>query len=138
SGLSVLGSPEFPTGGDGLKTSGRRLRFAKYLTSGEHPLVARVFVNRIWAHHFGRGLVGTTGDFGRLGDQPTHPELLDWLAAEFVASGWKVKHLHRLVLTSLVYQQSAVGSPELVEADPQNRLLGRWPMRRLTSEALRD
>jgi hypothetical protein len=95
-------------------------------------------VNRIWAHHFGRGLVSTTGDFGYLGERPTHPELLDWLAAEFVESGWSVKRLHRLILSSRVYGQSAVGPRELVNADPENRWLGRWPLRRLESETMRD
>ena len=151
-GLSVLGGREMSGAGNlatgnlatgnlatgDLLTSGRRLQLARYLTSGEHPLVARVFVNRIWAHHFGRGIVSTTGDFGFLGARPTHPQLLDWLAAEFVESGWSVKRLHRLILMSDVYQQSAVGPPELVAADPENNLLGRWPLRRLESETLRD
>lgn len=136
-GLSVLGAPKISPP-EGLKTSGRRLQFAHYLTSGDHPLTARVFANRIWAHHFGRGIVSTTGDFGYLGERPTHRELLDWLAAEFVESGWRVKHLHRLILTSRIYQQSSTGSPALVAADPDNRLLGRWPIRRLESETLRD
>ncbi len=136
-GLSVLDAPQISPV-EGMKTSGRRLQFARYLTNGNHPLVARVLVNRVWAHHFGRGIVSTTGDFGFLGERPTHAELLDWLAAEFVESGWSIKHLHRLILTSRVYQQTAVADPALVDADPENRLLGRWPLRRLESETLRD
>jgi hypothetical protein len=88
---------EIPVDDASLPTSGRRLAFAKWLTGRENPLVARVIVNRIWLHHFGRGLVPTPADFGRLGVAPTHPELLDWLADEFVQSGWSVKHLHRLI-----------------------------------------
>ncbi|MGE0759997.1 MAG: DUF1553 domain-containing protein, partial [Pirellulaceae bacterium] len=135
--LGVLGTPGLPPPQD-LATSGRRLQYARQLTSGQHPLVARVLVNRIWAHHFGRGIVASTGDFGYLGERPTHPELLDWLAAEFVESGWSIKRLQRLIVTSRVYQQSAAGSPTAVTADPDNRLLGRWPLRRLESEILRD
>jgi hypothetical protein len=89
-------------------------------------------------HHFGRGLVGTPGDFGRLGERPTHPELLDWLASEFVAGGWSVKNLHRLILTSAAYRQSSAREPAKDSADPDNRLLGRFPLRRLDAEALRD
>ena len=76
------------------------------MTDGSHPLLARVIVNRVWLHHFGRGLVATPGDFGFLGARPSHPELLDWLAAEFVESGWSLKRLHRLILTSTAWQQS--------------------------------
>lgn len=136
-GLSILGAPKILPVSE-LQSSGRRLQFARHLTNGDHPLVARVFVNRIWAHHFGRGIVSTTSDFGYLGERPSHPQLLDWLAAEFVESGWSVKRLHRLLLTSRVYQQSAVGSSVLVKVDPDNRLLGRWLLRRLESESVRD
>ena len=135
--LSILGAPPLESVA-GLQTSGRRLQFARQLTGGDHPLVARVLANRIWAHHFGRGLVGTTGDFGFLGERPTHPELLDWLAVELVESGWSIKQLHRWIVTSRVYQQAANGSAAMVAADPDNRLLGRWPLRRLESEILRD
>ncbi len=120
-----------------LATSGRRLAFANGLTEGNHPLAARVFVNRVWKHHFGRGLVDTPGDFGRMGDRPTHPELLDWLASHFVASGWKLKSLHKLLVTSTVYRQSSV-SPKSLERDPDNRLYGRMKLRRLDAETLRD
>ena len=136
-GLRVLDAPKISPV-VALDTSGRRYQFASYLTSGKHPLVARVIVNRIWAHHFGRGIVSTTGDFGYLGERPTHPELLDWIAAEFMDSGWSIKRLHRLILMSQVYQQSSVGSEALVDTDPGNQFLGRWPLRRLESETLRD
>lgn len=120
-----------------LATSGRRLAYARWLTSGRHPLVARVLVNRFWAHHFGRGLVNSQGDFGQLGERPSHPELLDWLADEFMASGWKLKSLHRLLMTSTVYRQS--GDNEAAQkADPDNRWYGRMKPRRLDAETLRD
>jgi hypothetical protein len=121
-----------------LPTSGRRLAYARWLMSGDQPLTARVFVNRVWLHHFGRGLVGTPGDFGKLGERPTHPELLDWLASEFVANGWSVKRLHRLILSSTAYRQSSRRDPAGDRIDPDNRLLGRMPVRRLEAEAFRD
>jgi hypothetical protein len=162
--LPLVVSKQLPPTG----TSGRRLALANWLTDPRHPLTARVFVNRVWMHHFGRGLVGSPGDFGRLGERPTHPELLDWLAADFVANGWGVKRLHRLIVTSAVYRQSSVirnaefgmrnedslraaaavtgfaaliphsefRNPQLI--DPDNRLLGRYPLRRLDAEAVRD
>lgn len=121
-----------------VTTSGRRLAFARWLTSRDHPLTARVFVNQIWLHHFGRGLVETPGDFGRLGQSPTHPELLDWLADELIRSGWSIKHLHRLILTSTVYRQSARASDSLLAADPANQFYGKWPVQRLEAEVVRD
>src|SRR6185369_7960851 len=90
-----------------VPTSGRRLAYARWLTDGKHPLVARVLVNRVWMHHFGRGIVNTPADFGALGERPSHPELLDWLADEFVRSGWRLKPLHRLIVTSTAYRQSS-------------------------------
>jgi mono/diheme cytochrome c family protein len=131
----ALAAPATPPPGG---TSGRRLALANWLTDPRHPLTARVIVNRIWMHHFGRGLVGTPGDFGRLGEPPTHPELLDWLASEFVEEGWSVKKLHRLIVTSAVYRQSSAREPAKDAADPDNRLLGRFPLRRLDAEAIRD
>jgi len=112
-----------------------RLELANWLTDGKHPLTARVFVNRVWRHHFGQGLVGTPDNFGRLGDRPTHPELLDYLAGEFVANGWSTKQLHRTILLSQVFQQRN-GTPS--NADPENRLLAYYPRRRLEAEAIRD
>ncbi len=95
-------------------------------------------VNRVWLHHFGAGLVRTPSDFGPRGDPPTHPELLDWLAATFVEDGWSVKSMHRLIVLSTTYQQSRAEAPKLAEADPENRLLGRMNRQRLDFEPLRD
>jgi hypothetical protein len=121
-------------------SSGRRLALAKWLTRPEHPLAARVMVNRIWQHHFGRGLVGTANDFGRLGEHPTHPELLDWLAARFVKEGWSVKAMHRLIVCSATYRQSSIHPAALAGhlKDPENRLLWRSVPRRLEAEQVRD
>ena len=124
------------------KTSGRRLAFARWLTQPEHPLTARVMVNRIWMHHFGRGLVSTPDDFGVSGAPPSHPELLDWLATEFVRSGWSIKHVHRMILTSSTWQQRSRVTSEHrdagLAADPDNHLLWRQNLRRLEAEPLRD
>lgn len=119
-------------------TTGRRLALANWLTHPAHPLTARVMVNRIWQYHFGTGLVATPDDFGVRGARPTHPALLDWLAAEFVESGWSIKRLHRLILLSATWRQSSVCDPAKLAADPENRLLGRFPRRRLEAEAIRD
>ena len=123
--------------GTNLSTSGRRLAFAKALTEGQHPLVSRVFVNRIWRNHFGRGLVSTPGDFGRMGDRPTHPEMLDWLASEFMAGGWKLKPLHKLLVMSATYRQSSVNAKSM-QVDPDNRFYARRALQRLDAETLRD
>src|SRR5947209_4528874 len=104
----------------------------------DNPLTARVLVNRIWQHHFGEGLVRTPSNFGRLGSLPTHPELLDYLARRFVASGWSVKALHRLILLSAAYRQSSRPTPESLRADPGNLLVSRMNRRRLEAEAVRD
>jgi hypothetical protein len=150
------------------KTSGRRTALARWLTRPDHLLTTRVIVNRLWQHHFGRGLVATPSDFGRMGDESTHPELLDWLATELVRRGWSLKAMHKLMVTSAAYRRASrpgagVGSVEraenslphpaprtphpithtprwqqLVEADPENRLLGRMNRRRLEGEAIRD
>ncbi len=122
---------------NGGKT-GRRLSFAKWLTRKDHPLTARVMVNRLWKHHFGHGLVRTLDDFGKAGEQPTHPELLDWLAVEFMDSGWSIKHMHRLILTSRAYRQTSRVSHEQLKRDPENKLWSRMPLMRLQGEALRD
>ncbi|MFM9962117.1 MAG: PSD1 and planctomycete cytochrome C domain-containing protein [Planctomycetaceae bacterium] len=139
--LAVLCSENaarIPVDDPSLPTSGRRLAYARHLTNGQHPLVARVFVNRVWMHHFGRGLVATPGDFGRLGEPPSHPELLDWLSDEFMRSGWSLKQLHRLLMTSSVYRQASRRRTELDAVDPDNRLLGRMSIRRLEAETVRD
>jgi hypothetical protein len=119
-------------------TGSGRLELAREIVSRDNPLTARVFVNRVWVHHFGRGLVGTPGDFGLRGDPPTHPELLDWLASEFVASGWKLKRLHKLVLTSAAYTQASLDRAEAMAIDPDNRLLWKQNRRRLEFEPLHD
>jgi len=115
-----------------------RLGLAEWLLSPEHPLTARVTVNRIWQQYFGTGLVRTSEDFGSQGEWPSHPKLLDWLAVEFIESGWDVKHMHRLIVTSATYQQSSKATPELLAADPQNRLLTRGPRFRMDAEMVRD
>ena len=115
-----------------------RLELAQWITRPDNPLIARVIVNRIWLHHFGQGLVRTPGNFGMAGEPPTHPELLDFLAARFIESGWSIKAMHRLLVESAVYLQSSRVSPELVAAEPENRLWGRMNRRRLEAEAIRD
>ena len=115
-----------------------RLGFAQWLTAPEHPLTARVAVNRCWQMVFGTGIVKTAGDFGAQGQYPSHPNLLDWLATEFMHSGWNVKHLIRLIVTSATYQQSSTVTPELRVRDPENRLLARGPRFRIQAELLRD
>ncbi len=115
-----------------------RLGLAKWITSPENPLMARVTVNRLWAEVFGRGIVASSEDFGQRGEVPTHPGLLDWLAVEFAAGGWSVKNIVRLIVTSATYRQSSRGSAELLEADPGNLLLSSGPRFRLPAEAIRD
>src|SRR5207253_8159944 len=101
-------------------SSGRRAVLAEWLTRPDHPLTSRVIVNRIWQQHFGRGLVATASDFGNLGEKPSHPELLDWLADRFVKDGWSLKKLHRLIVTSKTYQQSSLAAADAVamQKDP--------------------
>ncbi|HEX4609084.1 MAG TPA: DUF1549 and DUF1553 domain-containing protein, partial [Urbifossiella sp.] len=162
---AALGTPGNPFAIDlrpaGRVSTGRRTAFAKWVTAPGNPLFARVMVNRIWQHHFGTGLVATPDNLGASGAKPSHPELLDWLAAEFVASGWSVKAMHRLILGSAVYRQTSdvrddsplpttaavTGFPILIphsalraprSTDPDNRLLARFPLRRLDAEAVRD
>ena len=124
----------------GSESTGRRLALAKWLTRPENPLVARVMVNRLWQQHFGRGIVATPNDFGTLGDKPSHPELLDWLADRFVKDALSFKKLHRLILTSQTYRQSAkaTASDAALKKDPDNRLLWRMTTRRLAAEQIRD
>jgi hypothetical protein len=119
-------------------TSGRRLAFAKWVTDPANQLTSRVFANRVWQHHFGRGIVRSPNNFGQLGETPTHPELLDWLATQLVEYGWHVKPLHKLILTSQTYRQSALASPEALERDANNDLFSRFDMRRLSAEEIRD
>jgi hypothetical protein len=119
-------------------STGRRTALADWLLAPENPLTARVMVNRIWAQHFGRGLVATPSDFGAMGDAPSHPELLDWLASEFVACGWSMKAIHRLIVTSATFQQASRGAGAEPAADPENALLWRQNRRRLDGETIRD
>jgi Protein of unknown function (DUF1553)/Protein of unknown function (DUF1549) len=122
----------------GTSSSGRRLALARWLTQSRHPLTSRVMVNQIWMRHFGRGLVPTASNFGRSGMPPSHPELLDWLATEFVSRGWSMKHMHRLIMTSSAYRQSSGKKPEILAIDPENALLSRMTMRRLDAEQIYD
>ncbi|MEP6755398.1 MAG: PSD1 and planctomycete cytochrome C domain-containing protein [Chthonomonadales bacterium] len=119
-------------------SSGRRTALAKWVTSNENPLTARVMVNRIWQYHFGRGIVRTSSNFGFQGSKPTHPELLDWLAGEFVNGGWKMKPLHKMILMSSAYRMSSTAEKTALAKDPENDLFWRFDMRRLQAEELRD
>ena len=131
------GIPGFLRAGD-AEAPRNRLDYARWLVSGKNPLVARVVVNRFWQSYFGFGLVRTPGDFGLQGEWPTHPELLDWIASEFVRSGWDMKAVHRLIVTSATYRQSAVRRPEDALRDVQNRWLSSMPRVRLPAEQIRD
>jgi hypothetical protein len=115
-----------------------RLELARRIVHPSNPLFSRVLVNRVWQHHFGEGLVRTLDDFGAQGQPPTHPELLDYLAAQFVREGWSIKHLHRLMLLSRTYQMASRSEDHADRIDPQNKLLHRMPVRRLEAEAVRD
>ena len=115
-----------------------RLALARWIVDPRNPLTARVTVNRFWQQYFGTGIVKTAEDFGAQGEWPTHPELLDWLATEFVQSGWNVKHMQRLIVTSATYRQSSHVSAALAQRDPENRLLARGPRFRLDAEMIRD
>ena len=150
--LTVLASEnaplDLPLPAEIPPTSRRRLAFAKWVTSSSNPLLARVIVNRVWMHHFGRGLVGTPADFGLQGERPSHPELLDWLASAFAAPvsddpgqlglGWSLKRLNHLIMSSTAFRQSALRDPAKEAVDPENRLYWRMPVQRLDAEALRD
>jgi hypothetical protein len=122
----------------GAKQTGRRLAFARWLTRPDHPLFARVMVNRLWKHHFGTGLVKTLDNFGKTGTPPTHPELLDWLAREFVRRDWSIKAIHRLMVTSATYRRSSAVTPAIEAADPENALYSRMPLQRLSADQLYD
>jgi hypothetical protein len=133
---SASGPPPVPTAAEPQGFS--RLALADWLAAPDHPLVPRVWVNRLWHYHFGRGLVATPGDFGLRGARPTHPELLDWLAAEFLASGGRTKHVQRLIVTSRTYRLASQHDPRQAAIDPENAYLWRWLPRRLEAEIVRD
>jgi len=125
----------------GARTSYRRRALANWMTDpqyGAGELLARVIVNRVWHHHFGRGIVATPNDFGLQGERPTHPELLDWLATDFIQNGWQLKRLHKLIMTSATYMQSAESDEPRARVDKENRFLWHWPRRRLEAEPIRD
>jgi len=132
--LEILSGPKRPefTNGSG------RLDLAHAIANKNNPLTARVMINRIWLHHFGEGFVPTPDDFGTQSEPPTHPELLDFLASQFMEDGWSIKKMHRLILLSSVYQQSSANNPRYAQIDPNNRLLWRANIRRVEFEALRD
>jgi len=137
--LTILGA-EVPQISALPNSTGRRTALAKWITRPDNPLAARVMVNRIWQYHFGRGIASNTSDFGKLGEKPTHPELLDYLAANFVKNGWSIKKIHRLMMTSATYRQSGVQPTPAVAKlkDPDNRWLWRMTTRRLDAEQIRD
>jgi hypothetical protein len=122
----------------GAKQTGRRLALARWLTQTDNPMTARVMVNRLWKHHFGAGIVRTTANFGTTGEEPTHPELLDWMAGEFQRQKWSIKAMHRLMVTSSTYRQSSLVTPQALKTDPDGSLLSRMPLHRLEAEAVRD
>jgi hypothetical protein len=131
-------APVIPKPPQDARTTGRRRVLADWIASKDNQLTARVMANRIWQYHFGRGIVRSPSNFGVQGDKPTHPELLDWLASEFVAQGWRLKPLHRLILTSNAYRMSSRGNPAALAVDPANDLFWRFDMRRLSAEEIRD
>ncbi len=138
-GLSaiLIPNPEFDLA-PGAPEAERRRRFAGWLVDPRNPLTARVMVNRIWHYHFGRGLVDSPNDFGVNGSRPSHPELLDWLASEFIASGWSIKSIHRLIMNSAAYRQSSQFDANAAAKDADDRLLWRFPPHRIDAESVRD
>ncbi len=122
----------------GIQSTGRRTALANWLADPRNPLTSRVMVNRIWHYHFGRGIVATPSDFGLMGEEPTHPKLLGWLATEFTRRGWSLKYMHRLIMTSNTYQQASAYRSDAAHVDPQNRLFWRYPRQRLEAEVIRD
>ncbi len=139
---AVLDDPEepfqFPEPADAWNHTGRRLTLARWLTRADNPLTSRVFVNRVWQYHFGEGIVRTPDDFGSQGSPPSHPELLDWLAVEFVESGWDLKALHKKIMLSTVYRQSSAEDSQKLADDPTNLALWRKTPLRLEAEVIRD
>src|SRR5262249_14906196 len=119
-------SPRISAPAKDAKSSGRRTVLANWIASKENPLTARVLVNRLWQHHFGRGIVATSNDFGKFGTPPTHPDLLDWLADDFIQGGWKMKRMHKLIMLSNAYQMSAKANDAGLKADSANSLFWRF------------
>ena len=137
--VATYGDPPTEISRPDGRTSGRRLALAQWITSEDNPLTARVWVNRVWHHHFGRGIVASLDNFGVVGDRPSHPELLDWLAVEFMENGWSTKDLHRLIMSSEAYvMASSWDNEQNAAADPENHLLWRYRPQRLEAEAIRD
>ena len=136
--LTALGGGTIPEPPIEAITSGRRAALANWIGSKDNPLTARVMVNRIWQYHFGKGMMPSASDFGHRGGTPTHPELLDWLATEFVDNGWSMKKLHKLIMTSSVYRQSAAVSKDATDRDADNNFLSNFNRRRLLPEEIRD
>jgi hypothetical protein len=134
---SILSPPEATIEKLG-DSSGRRTALAKWITSKDNPITARVMMNRIWQYHFGRGIVRSSSDFGYQGDLPTHPELLDWLAIRFMESGWDIKAMHKLIMSSDAYRRSSAPNDDCINQDPLNNYFWRFDMRRLGSEEVRD
>jgi hypothetical protein len=126
-------SPSYPQ-----QSTGRRRALVEWMTSRDNPLTARVAVNHIWTRHFHSPLVASMNDFGRNGDKPTHPELLDWMAVEFMDTGWDMKHLHRLIVTSAAYRRDSVSARDSVSDDPENKILWRMNSSRMEAEVVRD
>ncbi|MGI9427646.1 MAG: DUF1553 domain-containing protein, partial [Bythopirellula sp.] len=131
-------TPQIPPADEDARSAGRRIVLAKWIASPENPLTSRVIVNRVWQHHFGRGIVRSANNFGQLGTWPTHPELLDWLAHWLVQHDWRLKPLHRLIVTSNTYRMSSLAQPDALARDPENDLFWRFDMRRLSAEEIRD
>jgi len=137
-GILRAPAPEIPAPAADAKSSGRRTSLAKWIASPTNPLTARVLANRVWQYHFGRGIVRSASNFGLMGDPPTHPELLDWLAAELVDGGWRLKSLHRTIMLSRAYRASSAANSAALAVDPLNDAFWRFDMRRLTAEEIRD
>ena len=137
---SIFGGqePDIPEPGPYAKSTGRRKVLADWIASGDNPRTSRVMMNRLWQHHFGRGICPSPSDFGFLGEEASHPELLDWLACEFVERGWSLKEMHRLIMSSKTYQMSSKGDQVALNEDPQNQWFWRFEMRRLSAEEIRD
>ena len=135
---TILGGSSLDPEDRPLYSTGRRLALARWMTSPQNPLVARVMVNRIWQWYFGEGLVASENDFGVVGERPTHPKLLNYLATEFIESGWSIKHMHRLIANSATFQLSSAWDDASGRLDAENRLLWRWRSRRLAAETVRD